>query len=108
MNQFGYLTWFPEHGLHLIHPDDIERCGDGVQGVVGSAVLAPDGWVCFSFGATSVRVQSQLITPYQRPKFAYGQLVTALPPRSEFTGPIEWIKWHYEQRELYYLGASSK
>ena len=42
MSQWGYFTWFPEHGSHLVHPEDIGWLGDaGVQGAVG--MVAP-GW----------------------------------------------------------------
>ena len=104
MSQWGYFTWFPEHGSHLVHPEDIGWFGDaGVQGAVGMVAPGPDSWLVFHLGKKTVRLASEIVHPCASPDFRHGQRVETLPPRTPFTGEITSIKWHFERHEPFYL-----
>jgi hypothetical protein len=106
MLQWAYLTWFPEHGAQLVHPQDISALGVGVQGLVGVVSPSSDGWASFAFGERAVRVRPELTHPCAAPTFTYGQLVRSVPPRTPVEGPVRLIQWHFKDAAAFFLVGS--
>ena len=107
MTQWAYLTWFPEHGANLVHPEDISKLGSGVQGLLGTVSFAAEGWASFAFGEHIVRVQDNLPKSCAPPEFAYGQVVQSVPPRSHIQGPVRLILWHFKKgTPFFFIGSS--
>lgn len=107
MIQWAYLTWFPEHKAQLVHPQDIAALGVGVQGLVGVVSPSSNGWVLFTFGERTVRVQPELTHACTAPGFTYGQVVRSVSPRTPVEGPVRLIQWHFKDAAPFFLVGTS-
>lgn len=103
MNEWAYLTWFPEHGARLVHADDMSMLGSGIQGVVGEIEGNEGAWCVFRFEQRRVRVHSNLLTRCSAPAFRTGEAVRAVAPRTAVAGQIGSIRWHFKQHRAYFL-----
>jgi hypothetical protein len=107
MTEWGYFVWYPEHGLHLVHPDDLAWLQSAnVSGVVGMLTAQRDGWALFTYGAKAVRVAPTLVLPCAAPAFSYGQQVEVVPPRTHHVGEVSSIRWHFKRQEPFFLVGS--
>lgn len=103
MKEWAYFTWFPEHGLTTLHPQDAEKLRSGVQGQLGITYHEEEGWVSFLFGESLVRLRPELLHPCPSPAFSCGQIVQTVPPRSPFIGRIQTIQWHFKRSEPIFI-----
>ena len=108
MKEWAYFTWFPGHGLNMIHPHNQAKFTSGVQALLGTTYPEEEGWVPFSIGEYLVRLRPEVLHRCPAPAFSYGQLVHAVPPRSPFIGHIMAIQWHYKRSEPIFFLCGKK
>lgn len=106
---WALLTWFPEHGIEKIHPDDIAIFSNGIQGHVVKVVHEDNIWATVYLVSHVVRVSPSLLKPCSEPAFKIGDVIKTIPPRTERNGSILAITWHLKQNEpIFYIESDGK
>src|SRR4051812_46751337 len=106
MNTWGLYPWFRESGLDLIHPDDLAIVQAHSPYCVVCEVVGEEGpYLVLRYGERQFRGMPQLFRSVPSPTFRIGQWVTTRAPRTERSGVVRGIGWHYERNEAsFFLG----
>ncbi len=110
MNRWGLYPWFRESGPDLIHPDDLAIVHAHSPYCVVCEVVGEEGqYLILRYYEHQVRCKPQLFQSVPRPAFRVGQLVRTKAPRTERTGVVRGIGWHYKRNEpAFFLAIESK
>lgn len=100
---FALYNWYPEHGLHLVHPDDRD----------GFMRLMPAGrvfgfarvgdWTVLSHGASTFRVLGDLLRPLPEPRHWLGDEVRFFSGGETRSGVVRDVLWHFSDAVPFYL-----
>jgi hypothetical protein len=106
MKTWGLYPWFRESGLDLIHPDDLATVQADPPYCMLCEVVGSEGpYLVLRYGEHQVRCKSQLFRSVPPPLFRVGQQVRTKAPRTEKTGVVRGIGWHYKRNEPSFLLA---
>ena len=100
--EWARITWFPENGIEKIHPNDREIFGNGIQGHIVSVAGIEDSYQIINLAGNTVRVNPSVLEKCEEPKFKIGDKVKTIKPRTEKTGFIAVITWHFKKEEAIY------
>jgi len=103
IKRFGTYPWFLEHGLDMIHPDDLERFKKESNNCkVFERVDVNDNYMTLKYGDNIYRVKDNLFREVKPPKFFIGQKVGLLNKEDQ-NGIITDMFWHYNNEEYFYF-----
>ena len=102
-NKWGTYPWFLEHGIDLIHPDDLENFRKEANNCkVFQCVNEDAQFITVKYGNALFRVRDSLFKSVPAPKFYFGQKLE-LEGKSDSEIIVTDIMWHYRKKEHYYL-----
>lgn len=100
-NKWGTYHWFIEHGINLIHPDDIENFKKEVNNSKVFECVAQGEYLTLKYNNNYYRVREKLFKPVPIPKFDFGQKVK-IKDKNEIA-IITDIMWHFGNTEHFYF-----
>ena len=106
-SQFARYPWFVEHGIDLIHPDDL---ADFKKIMPGGKVFgySDDGdWIILNDGAQLFRVREKLLIPVPQPRFWIGDCVGFTSGGEAKRGVVRTIMWHSKEKAPFFLLSSN-
>lgn len=104
---FGLYPWFEEHGIHHLHPEDLEkvRCL-APNGKVLEVVGSDEDYLRLRYGTTEFRARPGLFRPLPLAPRRVGARVSL---RSGQTATIRDVFWHFQKRlPMYSLQIDEK
>ena len=97
----GLYPWFEEHGLELVHPEDLERFKALLPyGKVFEIGASVEGYLCLLYGAESFRVKPDLLKEVPQAKYRIGDKIEVRG--KEGLGEIIDIMWHDKQAKPFF------
>lgn len=101
--QWGLYNWFDEHGLDLVHPDDVDAFRAFTpQGRLFHCVSEDANYLTLQHGESRFRVKPDLFTPVPPPRYHLGQQVPIRRGTNIVTVTICDIVWHFRKERPYY------
>lgn len=99
---WALYPWFPEAGIELVHPEDLEAIKAlSPYGKVFRVSPCDSGFVRISYGDQAVRVSPSLLTNIPAPKFDIGDAVRVRNKDGEAV--VRGIEWHHRDERAFYL-----
>lgn len=75
-SKWGTYPWFVEHGVDLIHPDDLEDFKrEAHNSKVFECIEERDGYITLKYNDNCYRVMNKLFKPVPSPKYNFGENV---------------------------------
>jgi hypothetical protein len=110
MKNRGIYPWFPEHGISLVHPDDLSSFSAiRPSGKVFEFVGDDQGYIVLKYGNENFRVKPDLYKPVTGVDFYIGDSVCVTSKVPEKYGVIVAVEWHFKgQKPIYYLQFDGK
>src|SRR6266436_9514636 len=102
---YGICPWFPEHGVELIHPDDLALFGKFRPAGKVFRVSTQDDWLQLAYGDQAFRVRLQLIRWVPPTKFDIGDHVLALQHGDMAQAVVDGIEWHHKLKSAHVFFA---
>lgn len=99
--KWGTYPWFMEHGIDLIHPEDLEKFKKEANNCKVFECIEEGGCLILKYNNSCYRVREKLFKPVPIPKFIYGLKVKI--KNIEETAIITNIMWHFYNCKHYYL-----
>lgn len=100
-SKWGTYPWFVEHGVDLIHPDDLETFKQAANNGKVFECIEVNDYITLKYNNECYRVKDKLFKPVPSPKYNFGEIVKIKEKEEEAI--ITDIMWHYGKREHYYL-----
>jgi len=105
---WGIYIWTPQHGMDMIHPDDLKKMGDNPQlyAIFEKIGIEPP-YIVLKYDGRVYRVKPELFKPIvKNPIFDFGDEVIT---KSGKIGTIRTIGWHFKREEpIYYITYQGK
>lgn len=110
MKTWGLYPWFHESGVDLIHPDDLGIVQAHSPYCTVCEVVGREGnYLVLRYGEHQVRCLPKLFQSVPPPPFRVGQWVKTKAPRTERTGVVRRIGWHFKRNEpSFFLAIDGK
>ncbi len=99
--KWGTYPWFAEHGIHLIHPDDLEAFKQEVSNSKIFECVKEGDYITLRYHDNYYRVKKKLFKPVPSPKYVFGEKVKIKENGQEAV--ITDIMWHYDKKKHYYF-----
>ena len=99
--KWGVYPWFIEHGVDLIHPDDIEAFRREANNSKVFECIEDGDFLTLKYNTNCYRVSNRLFKPVPNPQYVFEQVVIIRENGEEAT--ITDIMWHYGKKEHYYM-----
>ena len=100
---FALYNWYPEHGLHLVHPEDLDRFVRMMPAGHVFGVERGGDWTTLSHGASTYRVRGDLLQPVPAPRHWLGDEVNFLSGGKTRSGVVRDVFWHFRDDAPFYL-----
>lgn len=101
LDRWGLYPWFEEHGVELVHPDDLQAF----------RVLMPYGkvferesegeFLTLRYGERRYRVKRELFQPVSAPMYQFGQQVIIIETGDE--ARVDEIHWHFQLHDAMFF-----
>jgi len=103
---FGVCNWFPEHGEHLVFPNDLaDFIALRPNGKLFQCVGKEFGYLVLSYGERRFHVGQDVFKAAPAPRYRVGQSVKT----SQKQGVVADIEWHFKDSvPIYYVAFSGK
>jgi hypothetical protein len=107
---FGLYPWFEEHGIGLIHPDDVEAFRQmGPYGRVFRREGREGDYIVLRYGTGRYRVRPCLFRAVPAPACPIGTRVSFMKGAKLTEGSVCDIGWHSKNQEhMYFLIVDGK
>ena len=103
VGNWGLYQWFEEHGLELIHPNDLDAIRNLMPNGKLFEVTDNDGeYLTLRYGNHTYRVNPSLFKLVATPPFTFGDVVRIRKGGSVISATICDILWHFQRSEPYY------
>ena len=99
--KWGIYPWFMEHGVDLIHPDDLEAFKKVANNGKVFECTEVNDYITLRYGNKYYRVKDKLFKPVPSPKYNFEESVKIKENGERVI--ITDIMWHYGKRKHYYL-----
>lgn len=99
--KWGGYPWFAEHGIELIHPDDLEAFMLEANNSKVFKCVEEGEYITLKYNNNYYRVKDKLFKTVSIPKYDFGENVRIR--KNEEEAVITDIMWHYGKNEHYYL-----
>jgi hypothetical protein len=108
--QWGLYSWFEEHGVELVHPNDRDSLRELIPHCKVFQVVSNDGaYLTLRQGDKRYRVSPDLFTLIAAPLRSFGQSVRVRKGGEVIRATVRDIMWHYKRAEpMYFLLANGK
>lgn len=100
-SKWGTYPWFVEHGVDLIHSDDLEAFKQEANNSKVFECIDRGDYITLKYNDKCYRVKDKLFKPVPAPKYNFGEIVKT--KENEEEAIITDILWHYGKHEHYYL-----
>ena len=101
---WGLYQWFREHGVHLVHPDDL---GAFERLMPNSKVFICEGsegdYLVLRYGQERYRTKPELFKVVPRPPRVFGETVWVTRDGRATEATVSDIIWHFQRREPFFL-----
>jgi len=106
---YGIYPWFPEHGLELVHPDDLAAFSAIRPSSKVFECVARNDYLTLRYAGKQFRVRPDLFKSVSAPRFSYGERVLASHNGKKSLGIVVDIEWHHKDGTcIYYLAFDGK
>ena len=107
--QFARYPWFVEHGIELVHPEDLAALKALMPyGRVFGFARAGE-WIELDDGTRRYRVRDSLLKPLAPPRFWVGDEVGIQSGGERRRGVVRDVRWHGKnEAPMYFLRADGK
>lgn len=99
--KWGTYPWFVEHGIELIHPEDLDSFMKEANNCKVFECVGEGEYITLKYNDNCYKVRDKLFKPVPAPKYNFGNIVRIKNTDEEVT--ITDIMWHFGNREHYYL-----
>ena len=104
IGSWGLYQWFREHGVHLVHPDDL---GAFERLMPNSKVFVCEGdegeYLVLRYGQERYRAKPELFKVVSPPPKAFGEMVWVTKDGQPSEATVSDIIWHFQRQEPYFL-----
>lgn len=73
--KWGIYPWFREHGVDLIHPDDLEAFTQEASNCKVFECVDDSDYLTLRYNGNYYRVKDRLFKPVPNPEYAFGETV---------------------------------
>ncbi|WP_442483773.1 DUF6960 family protein [Aeoliella sp. SH292] len=103
IGNWGLYQWFEEHGLNLIHPDDLVAFRQLTpNGKLFEVVGFQDGYWMLRYAQCTYRVKPALFKNVPAPPLTFGDQVRIFKSGAPTSATIGDIMWHFQKAEPFY------
>ena len=107
VGKWGLYQWFEEHGINLVHPDDLNAFRALMPNGKVFECEAENEFLTLRYGNMRYRVKPELFKPVEEPKYRFGQHVIIKDCNVEAT--IDEIQWHFNNMEpMFFVNKEHK
>lgn len=104
--KWGLYQWFEEHGVEMIHPDDVDEIRHIIpNGKVFECVGNQDNYLTIRYRDRCFRVRPSLFKTVPRPAKVFGEVVRLKKGGELISGTVCDIMWHFKKGEPFYFVA---
>lgn len=102
-SKWGLFPWFEEHGVEIVHPDDLDRIRLLVPyGKVFQCTESDGQWTTLRYGLDTFRVKSNIITSVPEPAKKIGDEVLIRQAEKVLSGVVCDVLWHFQKSQPYF------
>ena len=105
-SRWGTYPWYVEHGVDLIHPDDLESFKQESNNCKVFECIKESDYITLKYNDNCYKVKDKLFKTVPVPKYKFGENVKIKKNGEEAI--ITDIMWHYDKREHYYFVSVKK
>lgn len=99
--KWGTYSWFEEHGIELIYPNDVEKFRKEANNCKIFMCIEEGEYLTLKYNNNYYRVKEKLFRSVPAPKYDFGQIVKIKNSNEEVK--IADIMWHFSKHEHYYF-----
>ncbi len=103
LGEWGLYPWFEEHGLELIHHDDLGSMQELMPyGRLFEVIDIYGAYVILQYAGQEYRVKPDLFKHVPAPPLSFGETVQVQKSGGVIPAAICDIMWHFQKSEPYY------
>lgn len=99
--KWGLYPWFEEHGVELVHPDDLAAFRSLMPNGKVFELETEGNFLALRYRDRRYRVKPDLFNPVDPPLYDFGQRVIVTATGDEAI--VDEIHWHFQRREAMFF-----